>query len=434
MLRAASAWDWCNRVMAGRTSAGTALVAVAVALLAAGCTESAQPLDDPRLQVRELLSDRARALSAGDTEAYLQPVVGDARETEERIAEGVQTVGLDLFKLTLTSAEVDRQAGAVRNAEIDVVYRYEGVPENNQLRADLRAEFEQRDGEWVMTASEFYGQDVPAPAWGSGPVEAHRSEHFLFLYRPGLEDPDELVAHAEEAYERLVPELTLELEPLYVAMLAGGRHEFLEMTPPFDSGEVSPALAMHEFSSAGMVQQVRAQNRRMVVNTGELFRGQDADASTQADDGHHGGLMEAREVFQHELGHLVLYPFTFPHTPDWVVEAGAMYLAEERREEAWAAGLASGIFEQQVRSFEELYRAGRDRNLDAWDYAYANAGALYLTEQADVETFWEFYRSFDDPESTDQAGRLLDHLYGFDAVELDQRTMEWMREAVEVGT
>lgn len=414
----------------GRVSTGTVLVAVTVILLAAGCAESAEPFDDPRLEVRQLLADRARALNAGDIDAYLEPVVGDARETEERIAEGAETVGFDVFQATLTSADVDPDTGAVRNAEIDLVYRYEGVPENNQLRADLRADFEQRDGEWVITASEFYGLDVPAPAWGSGPVEATRSEHFLFLYRPGLEAPDELVALAEEAYERLIPELTLDPEPLYVAVLARGEQEFVEFTPPFESGEVPPALAMHEFSSAGMVQQVRAQNRRMVVNTGAVFRGQDAEA---ADDGHHGGLVDAREVFQHELGHLVLYPFTFPHTPRWVVEAGAMFLAEERREEAWAAGLQTGIFEQELRSFEELYRAGRDRDIDSWDYAYANAGSLYLTEQADADTFWELYRSFDDPESTDEVGRLLRHLYGFDARELDQRTLEWMREAVDAG-
>lgn len=411
------------------------LLVTTVALLAAACSESAQPLDDPRLEVRDLLADRARALNGGDREAYLEPVVGEARETEEHIAEGAQTVGLDLFKLTLTSAEVDRERGAVRNAEIDLIYRYEGVPENNQLRADLRANFEQRDGEWVMTRSEFYELDVPAPAWASGPIEATRSEHFLFLYRPELENPEGLVARGEEAYERLVSELTLEPEPLYVATLARNRQEFAEMTPAFEEGDLPPALTLSEFSSAGMVQQARAQNRHMVVNVSEVFRGQETENSEgegpNEEEGHHGGLVEAREVFQHELGHLALYPFTYPHTPRWVAEAGAMYLAEERREEAWAVGLASGVFEQQVRSFEELYRAGRDRDIDAWDYAYANAGALYLTEQGDVETFWEFYRSFDDPESTDEAGRLLGHLYGFDAVELDQRTLEWMREAVD---
>jgi hypothetical protein len=113
-----------------------------------------------------------------------------------------------------------------------------------------------------------------------------------------------------------------------------------------------------------------------------------------------------------------------------VAEAGAMFLAEERREDAWAAGLESAVFEDPVRSFEELYRAGLDRGIDSWDYAYANAGALYLVEQKGADTFWEFYRSFRDAESTEEAGRLLQHLYGFDAAELDERTLEWMEEAV----
>lgn len=121
--------------MAGGIRGGSLAIIASGLMMVGACAESAEPLEDePRLEVRNLLAERARALSAGDTEAYLEPVVGDARETEERIAEGSQLVGLDLFNANLVDAEVDRARGEVRNAEIDLIYRYKGVPENNQMR------------------------------------------------------------------------------------------------------------------------------------------------------------------------------------------------------------------------------------------------------------------------------------------------------------
>lgn len=411
--------------MAGRTSAGTALVAVAVALLAAGCSESAQPLDDPRLQVRQLLSDRARALSAGDTEAYLQPVVGDARETEERIAAGAQTVGLEEFKAVLVDAGVDRESGTVTDAEVDLVYRYEDVPENNLFRARLEAEFAQREDHWVITEAAF---DEPVPIWGGGPVAVTRSEHFLALYRPELaerHDPEQLVALAEEAYARLMPRMELEEQPRYVVVLAQDSEELVEFADPEDDPP-PPALAMVKYSGAGLVRRERAQNREMVVNIGAVLADRPVRGGERVQ--HHANFDRAREVFQHELGHLVLLPYTYAYTPAWVIEAGAMLLAEERRTDGWAAGLRSGEFDDM--SFADLHEQD---SLDLRHYDYANAAALYLVEQEDEATFWEFYRSFRDADSTAEAGRLLDLLYGFDAEELDERTMEWMREAVGVG-
>lgn len=396
---------------------GVVLTAVTVTLLAAGCSQSAQPLDDPRLEVRELLSERARALNAGDTEAYLEPVVGDARETEERIAEGVQTVGLKQFKAVLVDADLNRETGEVTDAEIDLVYRYEGVPDDNQFRDRLIADFAPREDGWVITRSEF---EHPPPMWGNGPVEVVRSEHLLALHRPSLEDPEKMVGLAERAYERLIPALTLDEEPLYVAALAPDGEEFAELTET-DKRRPAPALATWRWSEAGLVQQVRAQRRKIVINIGAVFGNRSGDF-----DAHHGELDDAREVFQHELGHVVLLPFTYPHTPSWVREAAAMYLAEERREQLWAVGLERGMFERM--SFADLHEKGN--NLEPMHYAYANAAALHLVEQEDADTFWQFYRSFRDVESTAEAGRLLELLYGFDAEELDERTLEWIREAV----
>jgi hypothetical protein len=104
-----------------------------------------------------------------------------------------------------------------------------------------------------------------------------------------------------------------------------------------------------------------------------------------------------------------------------------MYLAEERREATWRAGLDSGAFRGM--SFADLH----EQELGPLHYAYANAAALYLIEQDGPATFWRFYRNFRDADSTAEAGRLLELLYGFDAEALDERTLAWMREAVASG-
>lgn len=404
-----------------------AALAVVAAALAAGCAESAEPIEDPRLEVRELLTERARALADGDADAYLEPVVDEARETEEAIVEGVQTLPIEQFKAVLVDADVDRETGEVTDAEIDLVYHYEGVPDNNQFRARLEADFAPRDDGWVVTEAEF---DDPAPIWGSGPVAFTRSEHFLTLYRPELaerHDPDELVGLAEVAYGRLMPGFTLDEQPLYVAVLAQDADELAEFADP-EEEPPPPALATWRYSEAGLVQQVRAQSRQMMVNVGAVAGDRPLGDEEAAE--HYADLNQAREVFQHELGHLVLLPFTYPHTPNWVKEAAAMHLAEERRLGAWMAGLQRGTFEEEM-SFTDLHE---ENELNGMHYAYANAAALYLVEQEGEATFWEFYRNFRDVDSTAEAGRLLGHLYGFDAEELDERTLEWMRDAVGVGS
>jgi hypothetical protein len=417
-------------VMAGANRAGRWVLAAAIVALlgVAGCSESAEPVDDPRLEVRSLLSQRARALAGGDAQAYLATATGEAREPAQRIAEGVAATGMAQYDEVLVDAEVDAESGEVRDAEIDVVYRYEGVPENNQFRDRLTADFASRDGQWVMTDAEF---EDPPPMWAMGPVEVIRSQHFLALFHPELGDPREPVALAEEGYRRLHPELTLDEQPLYVRALARDR---AEMDALVDQDMLPPALARWEHSEAGMVQRVRAQRRQMVVNVGAVLPGGGdipaaaaSPAPSPAPRGHHGGLQQARETFQHELGHVVLLPFTYPHTPRWVAEAGAMYLAEERREATWRAGLDSGAFRDM--SFTDLH----EQELGPLHYAYANAAALYLVEQDRPATFWRFYRNFRDADSTAEAGRLLELLYGFDAEALDERTLAWMREAVASG-
>lgn len=84
---------------------------------------------------------------------------------------------------------------------------------------------------------------------------------------------------------------------------------------------------------------------------------------------------------------------------------------------------------RRVRGHVVRRAAHRDRP-DPTEYAYANAAALVLVDAEGADTFWEFYRSFRDADSTAEADRILEHLYGFDAAELDERTLERIRDEV----
>lgn len=406
--------SWLGAAPATRRAIQPALIAGCLAMAACGSGDSpVSAADNPRAEVRQLLRERAHALAAGDVDAYLEPVAANARDVETIFAEGAAAVPLAELHLTLAEADIDRATGTVQDATIEVVYRYEGVPDDNPLRAELTLDLEQRDSDWTVTDAEL-GQ--PAPVWATGDVAVTRSENFLVLSRPGVGDHDAIVEMLEDARRRIADQLELPLDPVHVLMLAGGTEEFAAFAGP-DRPANAIAVAVWQFRTAGRAGQARAQHRQMIVNLNPARAGLTLD--------HHGAAKtRPQAVFAHELAHLVLHRFTYPHTPRWVVEGGAMYLAEERRRGGWQAGVEQDAFVE--RSIVDL-----DDELDSLDYAYANAVVLYLVEQEGSERFWKFYRSFRDADSTDETARILTHHYGFDADELDQRVREWVHDTID---
>lgn len=388
----------------------------------------------PSQQVQELLDARAGALSDGDVAGYLEPLDPPARELEEPIAAQAADLPLSEIRLRLPDAtfeqrEVDgEQLMVADNAKVDFVFRYEGIPDDNPFHFRLRSDFERHDGEWRVADSELVIPDeqtpVPIPPmWAHGPVETARSEHFLGLFRPDLPDAERerSLSLAEQVRGQLVPKLDLEVSPSHVMQVVESAEEFEQLVPG-DMGTSAAAVTTNFFASSGYSRSPIPQNRLMTLSLERL--------STHAD-------ISMEEGFQHELGHLVTSRFFRPSTPRWVDEAGAMELSGEQRTGQWRAGLENGVFEDM--SFVEV-RGLEGEEFTQEHYAYTNAAASYLVDEYGSERFWEFYRNFKEYDVGGSAGtplenvwadathRLLVRFYGMDEEELDEHTLEWIRE------
>lgn len=445
-----------------------------LALLAAACTESASlPEGDeaasgeltPAQQVQELLDARAGALADGDVAGYLEPLDPPAREVEEPVAEQAADAPLSEIRLrvpdpTFDEREVDGERIMVAaNTKVDFVFRYEDIPDDNPFHFRLRSDFERHDGQWRVADSRLVIPDAQTPVpmppmWALGPVEVARSEHFLAFHRPGLADPEGALGIAEEARGQLLPRLTLEASPAHVLQLADTTDEYQRIISP-----ASPARAVAMTNlfmrSTGYAQSRIPTNRHMSVNLEAVFAdslppeavdgqggtggmGGAGDPSDGGEDHQFEPETTPREVFQHELGHLALSRFTRTSTPVWVMEGGAMELAGEERVRSWRRGLADGTYEDI--SFLDLSRRDPTIGLSAMEYAYVNAAVSSLVDEFGAERFWDFYRGFKEFATgsagtpmeqihADGTNRLLFRVYDMGEETLDQRALEWMRQA-----
>ena len=410
----------------GRTRrVGAALVLLAAVSTACGGGGSGFRADDsPAGQVRALLRERAAHLAEGDVAAYLEAVDPAAEAQERAVAEGAAAV-----PLSYANASFDPQGGgkttatSFRDARVELVFRYEGLPLENLFRFALEYDLDRRGDSWVVTRSAVAQGDLLPPIWVTGPVEYTRSEHFLALHRPGVTGAAEVLEAAEQGRTRLEERLEgLKSDPMHLVLLAGDDQQYAEIKgAPAGDGEVAAARFLLNAIS-------RPEERQMVVNAGRLA---DGSAEATAED---GVRAPAAEVFQHELAHLALTRFDGPFTPAWVNEGAAMYLADERRVQAWKAGLELGLYEGM-----SVGDMGRDEGLgDGVEYAYANAAVLFLIQEFSAETFFDYYRSFfplaPTPEfEEDPTAVTLEERYGLSVSQLDERTRQFMAEAAGAG-
>lgn len=403
-------------------------LAVAVALTASSCAltkevkkavglgEQPVTVEDARSPLRSMLQQRARDLAGGDVDAYLASLGPEARIVEEPIARGAASVPLTDIDLVLADAVADEDRARLEDVHVDLLYRYEGLPDDNLFRLRMEYDLERRDGTWVVTASRPTLEDLPV--WATGPVEVARAAHTLALFRPGLANVDEMLALAEQARAQLLPKLTLEADPVHLVVLARDSEEYEEI--------VGEAIAVDSVAVAQILYRgtaghpLRPESRQMIVDLGPLFDrpSQPVPYEGQAD-------VLPVEVFQHELGHLALSRFTRPGTPLWLVEGAAMFLSGERRVDAWRIISEGDLFEE-LEAVKLGQPGGSDRALQ---YAHANASALYLVETFGPEKFWELYRSAGDvstgsPEPSVSGGLL--RIYDLDEAELDRRVRAWI--------
>ncbi|HUP70834.1 MAG TPA: hypothetical protein VM142_13620 [Acidimicrobiales bacterium] len=400
-----------------RRRTALAFAAATLALVIAGCTSRPSPeaVDEVREPLRMLLRERARLLLAGDGAGYLAPMSPEARQAEESIARGALDVGLAALDFVVGDVDTGT-GGALDDVEVDFIYRYEGLPEDNDFRFRRIYTVEPRQGSLVITGSQPTADPLlQAPIWATGPVEVTRSPHFVALTRPGPMNTEAILDMAEQARSRLVPKLTLEPDDAHLVLLARDGNEFSEFLsqapperPPGVGDTVSLAVARGVNRGRG------PEERNMVADVSAIVR-----SARSSYEGRGGVTPE--EVFQHELAHLTLLRFEGEDTPGWVTEGAAMFLSGERRVDQWREDVQAGF------SGVSLAELSDGEELDGKAYGYANAAALYLIEEYGADTFWDFYQGI----KTSGTSRMLRLSYKMDSAQLDDRIKAWIREQIQ---
>lgn len=458
-----------RRGRGGRLNRSARLLCAAVvglAWLAGACAKTTGgPVDEaaepgPRQAVDAMLRQRAKALVAGDVEAYLAPMTPEARAVEEPIARGSTAVPLAEVNLLMDEADFNDEGTGVSAARLDFIYRYKDLPDDNLFRFRLLYELELREGSWIVTGSRHDERKSDLPVWARGPVSVASSQHFLALHRPGTTRVDESLELAEQARVKLLEGLTLQPDDRHLLLLAKDAAEYQDMSGGGGGGSL--ALVSYVFrSSTG--HPTRSEARQMVVNLTAVL----GDPNEKADLGPAHGSAQGPEnpgadeddgleipadlqkkvdaelvpaqVFQHELGHLALSRVTRESTTGWVKEGAAMLLSGERRTGSWEAGQVYGLYDQL--SFGEL--SGQQNLRSGVAYAYANAAVFYLVETFGEKKFWDFYRDFKEYEPSgsmeahpleelraDATHRLLRRIYDMNEEQLDQKTREYIKMAI----
>ena len=400
------------------------VVALVVSLAAAACNpvQVDKVGDTPETEIRALLRRRAAMLAGGDVEGYLAAVDPSARAAEAVLADGAASVPVSWANASFHPRPGARSTPtSFRDAEVELVFRYEGLPDDNLFRFSLEYDLDRRSGSWAVTRSEVAEGSDPLPIWASGPVAHLRTEHFLALHRPGLPRAEEAVAAAEEGRRGLAGRLGgLDADAVHLVLLAGSDEEYAAFKGSPDEGEVAVARTVFRRLS-------RPEARHMLVKAHQIVLG---DATAASED---GAQAPATEVFQHELAHLALTGLDSPVTPSWVIEGAAMYLAEERRVGSWAFGQAEGVFAAM-----SVGRMAGGGLLDGLQYAYANAAVLHLVDEFGAERFFEFYARFRplSPSGAflqDPTGVTLGDVYDLTTEQLDERTRAYIARAAGAG-
>lgn len=381
-----------------------------------------------------MLDQRLARLTAGDLTGYLAPLDPGARQTESAIAQGFRAAPIEGLKFSIQPASVPSRADAINDVRVDLSYRYTGLPPDNAFRIGLSYNLARRADGWAITSSALRPGAL-LPVWATGPIGIQRSQNFLVLYRPGLQNPARVMQEAEAARSQLDGKITFPLESSYLLLIAQDDAEYRSMSSAA-LAPVSP-IAQVETSYEVNPTSIRVLGRQILVN----------DLRLQEEG-------SALETFRHELGHLALAQYTRPFTPAWVSESAAMYLAGTRPVSIWRQGLSQDKF--NTVNIDLLTRAA---NLGEYDtsregtslkYAYSAAAAWYLAETFGPERFFNFYRSYADvaplqlyerlPEQTASAEGAraiedlavsstaggLQRIFGLDPATLDQRVREWM--------
>ncbi|MCA1696715.1 MAG: hypothetical protein LC749_19445, partial [Actinobacteria bacterium] len=319
------------------------------------------------------------------------------------------------------------------------VFHYKDLAQDNRFEYKYLATIERQGTAWVETGARAAPEEMPGdilvkpPIWATGSMAFDRSGHFLTLYRPGLPHLREALSLAEKARSQLLPKALTEFDSVHLLQLARDSEEYRQFvaSPQFAT---SSGLAIFQFSGDQVSGQQLPVNRYIVLNNSLLV-------GSQAITPLHGEDRTPVQVVQHELGHLALFRYDTPDTPNWLAEGGAQYLSGERRVSAWKRGMTDGSYNSDgytIETMEKIWEMKKDDPLKAAFYPVANAAVLALVEIGGPEAWYYYYKGYkyaaDFKGGVQQAKEkttdiLLQRFYQFDRSGLDSRMRTYMRKA-----
>jgi len=364
----------------------TGLASVAVTSAAGGAPPPTATPTAEQAALRELenlLERQAKALLTGDLTAYLATFAEGLRQDQQTIFERSRKMPLSDYHLSVSPSAVltfpDLEQGRVSDIAVFVRYRLRGVPEDNPFEHTLRATFERRNGEWIISA---YETEKPPPFWWSGDIVAQETPHFLIITRPDAGDALTSVAQECEQAYRGIQAAGLAPEERLVAYLTTTQEDFTAQT---GMGSRTLGAALSRYELAG--EQIQALGRAFYIN-GEAF-------TDQPDD---GGPFGRLATIRHELVHLALARESRPFTPIWLVEGAAMHyagqLSPDFRRRLVADGRLDSLSLERLTGADSLGAYDLLGQSVGYEYIFSGETVRYLIDTYGADSFREFYRSF----------------------------------------
>lgn len=353
---------------------------------AAELAEKPQVKDDAAFaKIQAFLDRQARRLAAGQRGDYLAGFRGTAQREMSHFLDTMEWVPVEdiRFEVVRDQAIDPTTGGAARNVEVTMTYHIKGLPEDNQFRASLRADFVPEDGGGqAITGYTFTRQP---PFWTLGYTGVRQTDHFLIFYRKNSissEKIDPAAAQAEVAYQ-LAERRKLPLAERYAAFFIDLPEQFGLLTSPAAARFGGAASSVYKMEGGDIV----PTNRAMYINDASFLNRQ-----------RFWGEADRQMTITHELIHLALSEYTRPFTPVWVVEGMAVHFARQNHPKARQALVASGALNQialeDLSGLNHLGLADKDAAVVKARYIYAGEVVEYLVDQFGEEKVIDFYKSF----------------------------------------
>lgn len=367
---------------------------LACAVLLAGCSGTGSNNDDPspgvgpprvvqdpelRDEALDLLADRARALRAGDRDAFLATVDQDDATfaaAQERWFDNLAQLPLGTVRLREGDADVLTQIAAEGDHQlaVELTLELEGYDERPVTQRLVYAF--RKDGDSVVLANdrnlknEAVTRYVPAP-WDVAEIEVRRTKTVLGIFdQETVADADTVMSEVTAALADVSPHL-----PPW-----GGRIVVYDISDTEAMDRMSPMTVEDTGGVAFPVfvdsDSERTASWRFMVNP---------EATIDA--------QERQGLYRHELAHVGLGELN-DHNPTWLVEGApvAMEVAglPPAQGRAYARALLTNAPRAPLATGRDFYQVNPRGH-----YATAGAVCLYLAETQGTESLWDLMRTIE---------------------------------------